>query len=186
MRDFKSPLTTLDVLGVARAHPALKRVHVGTYPLDALPDLSVTGRPRHLVFNLSPSTIPPGSHWVSIWLSGDTTAEVVCSLGQRPTAPEILNFLRRHASRVVFNTTRLQARKSAACGLYCLSHGLARARGINLATWLSRFTNCPRQNDQIVYCEFMREMAFPSLFSPRLRNWRCSLARACRSSVLCE
>lgn len=182
MKTYESPLTTLDLLAVARANPALHHVHAGTYPLDALPTLLVAGRPRHIVYNASPST-DPGTHWLSIWLSNDTTAEVMDSLGQRPVYPEVLSFLRRHASRSVYSTQRIQDINSNACGLYCLSHGLARARGYSFAQWLSRFSDCSANNDQIVYCEFMNQLAFPSLFTPRLRGWDHAVGRACRRKV---
>lgn len=185
MKTYESPLTTLDLLAVARANPTLRRVHAGTYPLDALPTLLITGRPRHILYNASPST-DRGTHWLSIWLSNDTTAEVMDSLGQRPISPEVLSFLRRHASRSVYSTQKIQDISSNACGLYCLSHGLARARGYSFTHWLSRFSDCPANNDQIVYCEFMTQLAFPSLFTPRLRGWKRVVDRSCRRKVCIE
>lgn len=186
MRDFTSPLSTLDILDVARTHPVLRKHHEGTFPLDALSRLVITGRrPRHIVYNTSPSTKPPGTHWVSIWLSADTTAEVMNSLGHQPLQPEVLQFLRRNASQIFYSAKPLQGRFSSACGLYCLSHGLARARGHSLRKWMKQFSECTRRNDQLMYCEFMREMALPSLFTPRLRNWKQSTARACRK-VACK
>lgn len=183
MRDFTSALTTLDILDVAHMHPVLRRYHEGTFPLDALPKLTITGkRPRHIVYNTSPSN-QLGTHWVSIWLSADMTGEVMNSLGNRPLQPEVLTFLQRNASRIVYSVKPIQNGASNACGLYCLSHGLARARGKTLATWLSQFTDCDDENDQKMYCEFMREMALPALFTPRMHNWKQAIARACRKVV---
>lgn len=179
MKNYSSPLTTLDLMTVAEAQPLLRRVHAGTYALDALSSLSIIGRPRHLIYNTSPSRAP-GEHWISIWLSADTTAEVMDSLGRKPVFPEVLSFLRRHSSRSVYSAEHIQSLTSNACGLYCLSHGLARARGHSLTTWLSAFSDCARDNDQLVYCEFMKRMAFPSLFTPRLRRWAHELELACR------
>lgn len=183
MRDFTSALSTLDILDVARVHPVLQRYHEGTFPLDALSKLVITGkRPRHIVYNTSPSTDPPGTHWISIWLAADMTSEVMDSLGGQILQTEVFDFLRRHASRAVHSVKRIQHLASNACGLYCLSHGLARARGTTLAAWLSQFTDCAKNNDQLMYCEFMREMALPSLFTPRLRGWKQAQARACRTA----
>jgi hypothetical protein len=179
MKDYRSPLTTLDIEDAARAHPLMYRVHAGTFSLDALPSLGLTGRPHHIVYNTSPST-ESGSHWISIWLASDTTAEVMDSLGNRPTQPEVLSFLRRHASRAVFNASQIQSWTSNTCGLYCLSHGLARCRGRSFAEWLSRFSECTHENDRMMQCEFMRELALPSLFTPRLDNWNRVLSKACR------
>lgn len=180
MRDFTSPLSTLDILDVAHLHPTLKRYHEGTFPLDALPKLVISGkRPRHIIYNTSPSN-DPGTHWVSIWLSADTTAEVMNSLGNQPLQPEVLAFLRRYASHTFRSTMPIQSYVSSACGLYCLSHGLARAKGKTLAVWLDQFSDCADDNDHLMYCEFMREMALPSLFTPRVRSWKQAIARACR------
>lgn len=184
MKDFTSPTTTLDLTAAARAQPSLRRVHVGTFPLDALPSLTVAGRPRHIIYNLSPSTRPPGTHWISIWLGRDMTAEVMDSLGQRPLSPEILGFIRRHSTTAVYSERPIQHWASNACGLYCLSHGLARARGQSFRSWLGQFTSDPTANDAIVQCQFMRELAVPSLFSPHLRSWRLEVERACRSASL--
>lgn len=180
MKDFTSPLSTLDILDVAHMHPVLKRFHEGAFPLDALPKIVLTGkRPRHIIYNTSPSS-DPGTHWVSIWLNDDMTAEVMNSLGNQSLHPEVLAFLRRYASRTFCSTVPLQSFVSNACGLYCMSHGLARARGKTLATWLAQFSDCAQDNDQLMYCEFMREMALPSLFTPRVRHWKQAVARACR------
>lgn len=181
MKDYKSPLTTLDLLAVARAHPLLGRYHAGTYPLDALSQLTIAGRPRHVIYNASPST-SPGSHWISMWLASDLSVEVMDSLGQRPTSPHVIAFLRRHAQRATYTARRVQDLSSAsnACGLYCLSHGIARARGISLATWLEQFSDCTPDNDRLMHCEFMRDLALPTLFVPRLRNWQRTLGQACR------
>jgi len=184
MKDFTSPTTTLDLAAAARAHPVLRRFHVGTFPLDALPTLSVAGRPRHIIYNLSPSTRPPGTHWVSVWLGKDMKAEVMDSLGQRPFSTEILGFIRRHCTGAVFSERVIQHWSSNACGLYCLSHGLARARGQSFRSWLSQFSSRLPANDALVQCQFMRELAIPSLFSPHLRSWRLEVGRACRSVSL--
>ena len=180
MRDFTSPLSTLDILDVAHLHPVLKRYHEGTFPLDALSKLVISGkRPRHIIYNTSPSN-DPGSHWISIWLSADMSAEVMNSLGNHPIHPEVLVFLRRYASRTFCSTLPIQSYVSNACGLYCLSHGLARAKGKTFATWLDQFSDCADNNDQLMYCEFMREMALPSLFTPRVRSWKQAVSLACR------
>lgn len=179
MKTYTSPLDTLDLMAVAKAHPVLRRVHAGTYPLDTLPKLAVAGRPRHIIFNTSKSTEPPGTHWISIWLASDTTAEVMDSLGQRPRAPEVLNFLRRHASEIRYSTRRIQHLQSNTCGLYCLSHGLARAKGRTFASWIGQFSHCTQLNDRLMQCEFMRELALPSLFHPRLRSWKRAVSQAC-------
>lgn len=184
MRDYSSPTSTIDLTTAAKAHPVLRRYHVGTYPLDALPKLTVGGRPRHIIYNLSPSTQPPGTHWVSIWLTRDMKAEVVDSLGQAPASREVVGFIRRHSTSASFCDTQLQGLTSNVCGLYALSHGLARARGQSLATWLRQFTSCPTDNDKLVQCQFMRELAIPSLFSPRLTHWRRKVEEACRGTSL--
>lgn len=184
MKDFTSTTTTLDLTAAARAHATLRRFHVGTFPLDALPTLTVAGRPRHIIYNLSPSNQPPGTHWVSIWLTKNMTAEVMDSLGQRPSTPEVLGFIRRHSAKSVYSERQIQHWASNACGLYCLSHGLARARGQPFAAWLAQFTPQLTANDALVQCQFMRELAIPSMFSPHLRHWRQQQARACRSVSL--
>lgn len=181
MKDYQSPTTTLDLTAAARTQPPLRRFHVGTFPLDALPSLTVAGRPRHLIYNLSPSTLPPGTHWISIWLGRDMKAEIMDSLGQRPLSPEVLGFIRRHSSEAIYSERPIQHWSSNACGLYCLSHGLARARGLSFRAWLDQFTSDTAANDALVQCQFMRELATPSLFSPHLRSWRREVERACQS-----
>lgn len=164
-----------------RHHPTLRRIHIGTFPVDALARLRVKDRPRHLIYNMSPSyALDSGSHWLSIWLSADMRGEVVDSLGSSVIQPDVVSFLRRHCTAAVRTTKPLQDSNSAACGLYCLSHALHRARGESLGAWLGRFGSCRRSNDASVQCEFMRMLATPSLFSPRLEDWRSQVSRACR------
>lgn len=182
MRDFTSPTTTLDLTAVARANPALSRYHVGTFPLDALPQLNISGRPRHVIYNTAAST-SRGEHWISIWLSSDMSAEIVDSLGKRPMDSEVLSFLRRHCKHAVYTAVQVQDKASNTCGLYCLSHGSARARGVPLKKWMSQFSNRLPENDARIECEFMRHLAFPDLFLPRVRNWRLEVARACQPAV---
>ena len=184
MKDYTSPTTTLDLTAAAKAHPTLRRYHIGTFPLDALASLTVGGRPRHLIYNESPSTRPPGSHWVSVWLTKDFKAEIVNSLGRQPLAPEVLSFVRRHSASAKYSDRQIQSWTSNVCGLYCLSHGLARARGQSLDSWMKQFTERLADNDDLVQCEFMRELAIPSMFSPSLRNWRKQVERACRNVSL--
>lgn len=182
MKDFSSALSTIDLEAAARAHPQLRRVHEGTFPLDMLNNLNIVRRPRHIVFNTSPSYKPPGTHWISIWLGTNMSIELVDSMGQRPISNEVIAFLRRHgssSSRAVYISGPLQHWSSSTCGLYCLSHGLARARGCTLEKWLSQFGQDRHRNDRSMECQFMRETAIPSLFSPRLHNWRAEVRRAC-------
>lgn len=179
MKDFASSTTTLDLTHAAKKHPKLGPHHVGTFPLDALPSLTITRRPCHLIYNLSRSSEPPGSHWVSIWLSNQGTAEVVDSFGRRPKSREVLTFLRRHARIRLYSSQQIQSLGSDSCGLFCLSHGLARARGVPLHSWLARFGRHLQTNDALVQCEFMKELAYPALFSVRIRNWRQEVQRAC-------
>ena len=188
MKSYSSPLSTTDLLRVFRAHPILNAAHVGVFPRDALADLTVHGRPRHLVYNVKASYEDDGAvgHWISIWLGEDTRAELVDSLGMKPMHPEVLSFLRRHASTAVYTSRRLQDWASNCCGLYCLSHALARARGRYVQDWLAQFTDCHKGNDSRIKCEFMQELAFPSLFSPPIRGWQSAVARACRPVGTCR
>lgn len=182
MNSYRSPLDTEDILLVARTHPILERVHEGTYPLERLATLIVGDRPRHIIFNQSPSWDPSGgTHWESIFLSADTTGEVFSSLGDRPSQPEVVSFMKRHCSSAVYCSTPLQAAGSNCCGIYCLSHGMARARGISFESWLSRFSVSDRRgNDSMMHCEFMTTMAYPALFTPRVRNhWAKVVGEAC-------
>ena len=185
MRSYTSPLTTDDILAVVHAHSTLRRVHYGTIPLDALEALSVPGRPRHVIYNQSPSWAGPGTHWVSVYLDTDLNGEVMSSLGDRPIQEEVIRFMARHCSKAVYNTEQLQDDDSNCCGIYALSHGMARAKGESLTVWLSRFSECRKQNDAFIQCEFMRNLAFPSLFTPRF-NWKRTLAAACTQRVECE
>ena len=180
MRTFSSPLSTLDLLAAFHHNPLLKKLHVGTFALDALESLLVKQRPAHLVYNTARSTDGPGRHWISIYLRADgRTAEIIDSLCQPLNLPEVKWFLSRHASRTVLAPRPLQSPYSNACGLYCISHAWARARGIGLNTWLARFSSDLLANDRQVQCEFMSDIAHPSFFYPPLPNWTRVLARAC-------
>lgn len=179
MKGYSSALTTLDLNDAATIHPVLGRYYAGAFPVDALSTLIVSGRPKHLIYNVSPS-YTQGSHWISVFLNKDLSAVVVDSLGMKPSCPVVLSFLRRHAEKIIYSSKLIQNPSSAACGLYCLSHGLASARGYRLDHWLSQFGPCLEANDRLMQCEFMQELAIPSLFTPRLRNWEQIVARACK------
>ena len=178
MRDYRSPLSTDDLLSVIRAHPILSSISAGVYSLDALDALTVAGRPRFLIYNQSPAWLAPGSHWVAIWLRADTCGEVFSSLGDRPNQPEVLRFVRRHCSQGIYSSVPVQAGQSNCCGIYCLSYAYERARGTTLERWLSQFTSNRDANDNRVTCHFMTHLAFPGLFSTRL-NWRLAVSRVC-------
>ena len=182
MRSYTSPLTTLELTGASRLQPLLARVHIGTFPVDALSELRVIGRPRHLVYNTAASN-SRGEHWVSIWLAKDKTIEIMDSLGRAPTDPRVVDFAWRHAIKIVYSGRELQHWSSNACGLYCLSHGLARARGESLSSWLDRFGEDTLANDRKVQCEFMRSLATPYSFSPppTPHRWKQLVKQACGS-----
>jgi hypothetical protein len=182
MRSYTSPLTTLELTGATRLQPLLARVHMGTFPVDALSDLHLIGRPRHLVYNTASSN-SRGEHWISIWLGKDNSAEIMDSLGHPPTDPRVLDFAWRHANSILYSRRELQHWRSNACGLYCLSHGLARARGESLSSWLDRFGDDTLANDRKVQCEFMRSLATAYSFSPTPtpRRWKQLVKRACES-----
>lgn len=84
--------------------------------------LRVRDRPRHLIYNMSASyALDNGTHWLSIWLSADMRGEVVNSLGQPVTQPDVLSFLRRNCTAAVRTTRALQDPTSAACARPVLS-----------------------------------------------------------------
>ena len=180
MRSYTSPLSTEDILAVVHAHPLLRGVSAGVYPLDGLARLVVSGRPAHVIYNQLPSWAPQGAmgHWVSIYLSADLRAEVMSSLGDRPDQIEVIEFMGRHCTSAVFTAVQIQDDNSNCCGVYALSHGMARARGTSLRTWLGQFGACRTENDKKIQCEFLQTLSYPALFTHRF-NWRRALAATC-------
>lgn len=189
MKDYSSPLSTVDITTAAQGHPLLSPHFIGVFPLDAIETLSLdsttAAAARFFVYNTAPSYDPPGRHWIGVWVVPGSSAEIIDSLGDKP-AESVISFLLRHVARISYSKKAIQNPFSSACGLYCLSYALARARGQSMMQWLQRFGSCGQRNDAQVQCEFMKAMAVPSMFHPRLRNWKRVVRRACYDRRRCR
>lgn len=192
MRTYTSPLTTEDLLRVCYAHPAMRKINAGVYPLDALSSLRIGGqRPKHIVYNTARSNEGPGLHWISVILNTDFSAEVFDSLGNRPHQREVIDFLHRHSCKSVYNNTRVQSLNSNTCGIYSLCHALSKIEGLCFESWVGCFTRDTAANDRYVQCIFLRKLAWPGLFSYPYSNWGRVITRACtgnqsRNAGRCE
>lgn len=184
MKDLVSPLSTVDVEAICRAHPVLARVHYGTFPMDMLPADKDFKRPVHFCVNTDPSTLP-GQHWISIYSEGKRHAEVMNSLGGPPLKdPRLTAFLARlaHGNKAVTNTQTLQDGQSVACGLYVLSHAFFRAAGMPFRTWLARFA--PQNltaNTRRVQCDFIKRYGHRGWLTPAVprATWVRWMRAAC-------
>lgn len=117
------------------------------YSVDTLPR-----RPRGLlVCNLDVS-YRPGTHWVVIYVDGDSgRGEYFDSFGRPPSAP-IRAYLDRWCKRRwTYNDRQLQSVVSLLCGQYCIFYCALRDKGITLRQIVNCFTTDTALNDELVH-----------------------------------
>ncbi len=183
MEKLHQELSTVDILRACHNHRILRRVHMGTYPVDMLPKTVVERYPAHLCFNHGDSN-SPGYHWSGIYLVSPRLIEYCDSLGDGPKDRRVIEFLKlyKHA-KVHYNPMRLQDDRSFTCGFFVLSHAHFRSRGLCLNRWLQLFHGSGLiRNDSIVLCHFLSYFSHVNTFTPGV-NVSALKRQTCRAPV---
>ena len=135
-------LTDADLRQLARTDPTLKRVFVGVFPENRLPDKpSKTGARAAYIVNTDPEG-EPGTHWLAMWKEGGT-CEVFDSYGLPLDVygvDNILEWLNEHCPDAVRSNKTLQAMNSRACGHYAILYLKAKVQGKSMETFLNEFS----------------------------------------------
>ena len=124
--------------------PSTRRVFLGTYPIDKLP--KKPDGPFALVINYDPHD-EPGSHWVALYSDGKN-AHFHDSYGLPPLRLRIAMFL--DPMEYSATATRVQSKRSRACGYHAVAFIIKRAEGMSVKTFLNKFGKDYRANDVLV------------------------------------
>ena len=125
--------------------------YLGTFALDELESLKVCQFPSYAVINLDKRS-GGGNHWIAIALYINDV--FICdSLGtvlpDNTFPTQLVNFLYICSyMKKIHITKRLQQKKSATCGLYCIEFIHDMSVHHNIDYFLSSFSTNYKQNDQ--------------------------------------
>ncbi len=119
---------------------------LGVFPSDKIPT-KVKG-PCSMVVNTDPST-NPGSHWVAIFITRDSTAEYFDSYGQPPDVAEISSFLNKY-NVGHYNRKHIQGPFSSVCGHYCIYFVIQRWQNVHMADIVKKFSDDHDENDELI------------------------------------
>ncbi len=138
-------LSTSQLWAAVESDAAASKQFAGVLAADELLHARVhqrpENRPRLYIANTDPSWLG-GSHWIAVYIPRDPNApvEFFDSLGNRPEhySTMLTQFLQRHTpastNGYIYCTRRLQNKRSAMCGMYCLYFAANRCRGVPLST----------------------------------------------------
>lgn len=118
----------------------------GVFPCDKLPKKKVK-RPSLVIANTDDSS-KPGAHWVAFFVPEKGSPEYFDSIGNEPSRPEFLKFLKQNGKNFVYNDKRIQSVFSSTCGNYCAAYLLYRAKKMSIGKFMRHFTENHELNDQ--------------------------------------
>ena len=117
--------------------------------LDAFSSDNLPHETGIFVSNTDPGHLP-GTHWIAIYISADRRrGEYFDSFGRAPNR-HFKNYMDSHCRYWTHNKRQLQSVASKLCGYYCVLYCLCRFRGIDLISFVNRFTRDTGFNDAIV------------------------------------
>ena len=132
------PLSTTELETLAREDATLRPLFRGVFAADRLPRAGPDGG---YIVNTDPHD-RPGRHWLGLWVD-QTTCQVMDSYGLPLRVygdPDLHLWLSQFAT-VVRGDKTLQALDSMACGHYALQFLKAQANGMDLAQFLSLWSD---------------------------------------------
>ena len=115
------------------------------YPSDQLP--AHIHFPSALICNTDPQD-EPGEHWIAICFDKQGQGEYFDPYGLQPFPP-FIPFM-NSCSSWKYNDVCLQSPLSQTCGQHCLTYLIHRCQGIDMNTYVQRFSNDLMQNDVLV------------------------------------
>ena len=149
----------------------------GVYPRDVLPDYLPYGKHSFIV-NTDPHD-QPGEHWIAIHFIGHQIAEYFDSYGLPPWIyPDIYQFMKRHADRVMYNQQMYQHPRTKVCGHYCVYYLRQRHRGVPSHVLFQRLFHHPSprrpidplRNDRFIWRWFRDQYRIPVPKSVRYQS----------------
>jgi hypothetical protein len=133
----------------------LSKMFLGVFARDQLPK-SISRRPSCLIANTDKSD-RPGQHWVAFYFDCNGVNEYFDSYGIKPMFTEFRHLLSIDTNKKKINDTRLQAKNSATCGLYCVFYLFHRCKLSSMEPILRIFDTDYNHNDSII-CRFAVKM----------------------------
>lgn len=148
-----------------------KRMFVGCFPRDDLPDLKSFSKPLLLVINLD-RKIGRGTHWTALHLSVKGEATYFDSYGLGVNHESIFTFVKKHCQgRVMYSARRLQGDHTLTCGFYVIHFCLAKARGATLKQLLSPFDSARLELNDRKVIDLVRSRLRRSLQTSDRKLW---------------
>lgn len=128
-----------------------RRIFRGVFARDQLKSLDKlpSSQPSAFVINCCPLKLP-GQHWMALFIHRQK-AIYFDSFGIPPFHPDIESFIKKNATKVIYNKRLLQDITSDACGFYVMYFIYQKSRGVSLPQLLQPFNTNTQTNDRKLY-----------------------------------
>lgn len=150
-------MNSLDITNVLRENKFTRRIFMGVFPIDRLPD-SKLKLPIFVVINTAVSS-HPGEHWIAIYIPKyGKYIEMFDSYGRFFSNNFITKFIQINSKKkiILFNSIQLQGPFSSVCGQYCCVYGYFRSREKTMDKFLRQFSGKFVENDRKISDLFKR------------------------------
>ena len=132
-------MNSRDIVALINADPSARRVFVGVFSRDDLPERVCARRRSAFVINTDKKT-GPGEHWVSVFFNGKGSGEYFDSFGAPPLHKNITTFLSKNCRTYKHNSRMIQGMLSQSCGLFVVYFIMRKSRGFSLQRLLKPFS----------------------------------------------
>lgn len=166
-------MDSVQLTRILSSNPYTRKPFYGVFPCDMLPREKLLQRPVCLVINTHPHNLP-GEHWLAIYLTEENTGEFFDSYGHPPDHPlfpkTIVKFLRKNASKTMFQPRAVQASDSVVCGYHCVFFLQHRCKGLTFKTIQELYSHDLQRNDEMVVEHVKTKRNMPRIVSymPRI------------------
>lgn len=139
-------LNTLDIINIMEPFQK-NNVFAGVFASDSLPNR--VRLPSAFIINTSPRSSIQG-HWVGLYIDEYGSAEYFDSFGFPPEQKTILQFLRLHTKKIIFNKKQIQNLSSVKCGKFAIVFILLKIYKKSFTELLKKFSTNLMINDLVI------------------------------------
>lgn len=139
-------LSTLDIVRYMEPFK-YKKIFRGVFASDSLPHK--VNLPSAFIINTSPRRQLEG-HWVGLYLNRNGVAEYFDSFGFPPQQRDILNFIKHHSRKLIYNKKQIQHLSSNKCGKFAIVFILIKLFKRSVLELVDRFSLNLMVNDLIL------------------------------------
>ena len=143
-------MNTLQLTRILEHDHLTKPWFLGVFASDQLTE-TIERYPFLLIVNADTSS-QPGSHWLAMYFSSESSGEFYDSYGNNVDyySKDIVRFTEKHARNVLFNSQQVQSNYSTVCGQHCLFYLIHRSRHVPMQEIVNFFSPDKIWNDLMV------------------------------------